>query len=420
MFLNIKEQYLKITYYLLLLLPVCMVFSRAAADFIVVFIAIFFIFNIRDNISLLKNKFVFYFLLFYGWVSVVTFFYAGIDINSLKSISYLRFLLFLLGSYIIFQDKKKFKLFLMMIIFVVSFVEIDILIQFLFGKNIFGFSQKGVRLSGVFGEELIAGSFINKFFPLCVFLLHYLINNFRFKNYIIVVYIFLSLSIVFLTGERSAFFMSVFSLIFYFLYLQNIKKIFLVSILIFIISLISFLSFNQNYFNRYVKQNFIQFGLQFENKKNSIEDSHYFRLWYTAVDDFLNKPYFGYGLNYQKKSCASSAINPSYFLNLNVKKTKCVHPHNYYLDIITTSGIIGLFLFIFFIRSIFKHFDFLIRDNKVIENFNLISKGSAISIALFFWPLQTTGSFFNNLNSIFLFTLIFVFFVSKQEYRVKS
>ena len=49
------------------------------------------------------------------------------------------------------------------------FVSIDIIIQYIFGKDIFGFevtweSGRGRRLSGPFGDEFIAGGYIQRYF----------------------------------------------------------------------------------------------------------------------------------------------------------------------------------------------------------------------------------------------------------------
>jgi O-antigen ligase len=413
MVLNFDKFYLKITYFFLLLLPLSLVLSRAVADFIVVFVAIFFIFNLKNNYKLLKNKICLFFFLLYSWLCLVTFLESKLDINFLKSVAYIRFLFFLLGSYIIFLDKKKLNNFLLFLFLSVIFVEIDLLIQFLNGKNIFGFKQEGVRISGVFGNELIAGSFINKFLPLCAFILIALIKNSKIRNYIVVFYIYFSILIIFVTGDRAPFFMSVLCLIFYILYFKNIKKLFLIGLVGLFISIIILISLNKNYYKRYVKQNMIQIFHAYEKKNYDINSNHYFRLWYTAFDDFLDKPIQGNGLNYEKKTCGTLEIeNPNFVLGLNVKKTKCVHPHNYYLNILSSTGIVGFVLFLLFIKNIFRKFDFL-NFNK---NHNFVTIGSVISIFNFLWPLQTTGAFFNNFNSIIFYIILSVFVVSEKRF----
>ena len=66
-------------------------------------------------------------------------------------------------------DVKKnfFKYFLLIIFFIIF----DSLIQFFFGTNLFGQEIQQSRVSGIFGEELILGSFLLQLLPLTFLLL---------------------------------------------------------------------------------------------------------------------------------------------------------------------------------------------------------------------------------------------------------
>ena len=46
--------------------------------------------------------------------------------------------------------------------------------------------------------------------------------------------------------------------------------------------------------------------------------------------------------------------------------------------------------------------------NSVIKNqsYQFILKGSLLGLLILFWPLKTSGAFFNNFNSLILFTII--------------
>ena len=55
---------------------------------------------------------------------------------------------------------------------VVSFVSLDLIFQFFNGKNLFGLSGgDGRRLSGMFGDELIAGGYLQRFSIFSFFLI---------------------------------------------------------------------------------------------------------------------------------------------------------------------------------------------------------------------------------------------------------
>ena len=71
---------------------------------------------------------------------------------------------------LILDEFKKFKLFLFSIFLTIAFVEVDVIIQFVFGKDIFGHVPSNrVRFSGPFGDELIAGGFITQFLSITFF-----------------------------------------------------------------------------------------------------------------------------------------------------------------------------------------------------------------------------------------------------------
>ena len=47
---------------------------------------------------------------------------------------------------------------------IVLFVCVDIIIQYIFGYDLFGFEATARRFSGPFGDELVSGAFIQRFF----------------------------------------------------------------------------------------------------------------------------------------------------------------------------------------------------------------------------------------------------------------
>ena len=113
----------------------------------------------------------------------------------------------------------------------------------------------------------------------------------------------------------------------------------------------------------------------------------------------------------------------SFFLNCsNVEKdikTKYIgrcntHPHNYYLEIATSLGILGLFLSIIIFSIIFiKSITFTLYSNVVPEIKNIFVPFFIIFVSEIF-PLKTTGSFFTSQTGNFLF-IILAFVVGLME-----
>ena len=87
---------------------------------------------------------------------------------------------------------------------------------------------------------------------------------------------------------------------------------------------------------------------------------------------------------------------------ISQKKRLCSnHPHNYYLQILTETGILGFFVILtigfLFIYFVFKNFKFLKKNN--LQSFFILA--CAISLFLEMFPLRTAGSIFSTSNITF-------------------
>ena len=83
-----------------------------------------------------------------------------------------------------------------------SFVSFDIILQYITGSDLFGLKSYGTHNSGPFGNELIAGGYIQKF---SFFSFFYIFKNFKDKNSNILLSIFIivsHLTAAVLTGNR--------------------------------------------------------------------------------------------------------------------------------------------------------------------------------------------------------------------------
>ena len=146
--------------------------------------------------------------------------------------------------------------FLNIIFYLLLFVILDVFIQHLFHIDILGNkidSSHGRRLSGPFGDEKVAGTFITKLFFVSLIL-------FYKKNYfkkIIFPLIFLTFTAVILTNERSATIMFMSSVIIFITF----YKFKLVHKMLFFLSLI-FLIFTVLYTDDNLKKHFIEIPLK--------------------------------------------------------------------------------------------------------------------------------------------------------------
>ena len=174
-----------------------------------------------------------------------------------KSLSYTRFLiLYFIIKFLIRENKINYKFIFLLFGFASIFVTLDILIQYLFGKDIFGYSVESNqrRLGGPFGEEFVAGSFIQRFYLFAVYfvILFMKFKNYFLSNFVIIFFICVFLLGLFLAGNRIPVVMFFLSIILFFLLEKMFKKKSLVILFIFFIIFSISLGLNKkNFYHHY-------------------------------------------------------------------------------------------------------------------------------------------------------------------------
>ena len=335
----------------------------------------------------------------------------------IKSFSFLRYLiLYFVIRILINNDKINFNLFFKFCSVSVLFVASDLIFQYHFEKDIFGFEGQGRRLGGPFGDELVAGSFLQRF---SFFLFFLLLTSSFFKknssaiNYVI--FVILSLLVSFglvLAGNRIPFIMFLITAFLIFVFNRDNRIHFFSLIVVSIVALSIMYNTNLeikyhyghfqnkiiNLFNSFSDERLIKkkesdkfktfnekyYSIEFNNKSYRMS-SGYVLQFYSGYHTWKQNKIFGGGVKTFKFNC------PKVFYNC------ATHPHNYYLEILSDLGIIGfLIISLMGIYLIFK--SFLIR-NSIISPFIflLISE---------LFPLKTTGSFFTTSNATYIFLIL--------------
>ena len=178
-----------------------------------------------------------------------------------KSFSYLRYLLFYFSlKYLIEKKIINLKFFFISCLAASLFVTFDIFYQLIVGKDIFGYEIINTRkLSGPFGDELIAGGYLLRFSIFSLFLIPLFYNKFSGKllNLIIPFLICTFISGVILSGNRMPLIMYFFTLFLIIIFQKQTRKY----LIIFIAT--SLIVFSLAYkFNLKVKNNFDNFYYQ--------------------------------------------------------------------------------------------------------------------------------------------------------------
>jgi hypothetical protein len=363
-------------------------------DLIVSLSALFFLFYVFKNkeFHLFNNKPLIIFFIFCIYCVLLSVFIAEDTMLSFESsLFYFRIGVFsCLVWYLIDRDKSILIFFYYALVLCFSVLVIDGYIQYFTGVNLTGFKISGTRVSSFFGDELIMGSYLSRFFPL-LFALFLIKKKQKYEIYFIGVLFILVDLLIFMSGERSAFYFLNLSTLFIIILIKEYQKFRLITFIIAIICVV-ILSLNSSKLNeRMFKGPAEDMGLIKSSKEAVIFSKAHDSLIRTAYNMFEDKPLFGHGPKMFRVICADE----KYATGISPCMT---HPHNFYVQLLAETGIIGfLFLFsvlIYVILTALRQFKSIIfKQKKPLTDYQVCLLAS---ILITVWPLTPNGNFFNN------------------------
>ena len=363
----------------------------------------------------------FSFILFTGLFNTIENYYFG-DIKGhddftilLKTIGYLRHLaVYLILKFLIEKNYLKFNFFFISASVFCAFVALDVIYQFFFGVDIFGLESSGRKLSGPFGDELIAGSFIQRF---SLFLLFLFPIFFKIKNKALSLFLFLfsfcliCFSLI-MSGNRMPFVLFLMSIFLIMITEKKLRKYFVLFSL-----LVGFIFLTLFYSNKTIHNNFRVFfrdvtaimkvinpvnlfnDYKFDRKKLPKPTSH-FDEWETFYDTWHMNKFIGGGVRSFRINCPQRKN-----IDIDERATCSTHPHHYYLEILTELGIVGFIIFSIIVFKICWSYFLIKISNKEVSISDKILVPFFMLLFVEIFPLRSTGSFFNSTNA----TCIFIF-----------
>lgn len=396
-----KKKLINLISVLVSLIPLSLVISIAVSELLIFSICLLFLFYsfYYSEFEIYKCFFFKIFLFVYLFLIINTFWSKDFFLSLKVTLPYIRYGILSLVVWYVYENNINFKNNLK-IFFVplILFLVIDGYIQFFFGKNIIGYSTNSVRLSSFFFDEWILGSFIQKFLPL-IFLIMFYKEQSSIRIYSNLIFILLSLILIYLTGERAAFFLGIFYLvlIFYFLILLFFNK----NLYLYFLLLSFFLII---IFNLPLKDRIFLFAentLFIEKFINFYHESYkYFHM--TSLNIYKDHEFIGSGVKTFRILCKE-------YFYLDQIKSCSTHPHNFYFQVIAETGFFGLIILsLIFLIFTFRYLKFYLLPKKLVLN-NLEQIFIISGVVVYLFPIATTGNFFNNfLSIIFFFNLGFV------------
>lgn len=328
--------------------------------------------------------------------------------TSIKSFLFLRFLLFYLFIRILIEKNiLNLKLFFIVSTFSSLFVCFDIFYQLIFGKDIFGYEiNSSIRkLSGPFGDEYIAGGYIQRFSLFAFFLLpifYFSKSSTKLNLFLLPLIFFIFLAGLIFSGNRMPFLLFLLTIILFLFFEMKNKKFF------FLLIAISYITFSIIYnSNTNVQNNFENFNKSIKIIINNFGNRPTNYSKWPYVNEF-SSAYYTWSIN---KSFGGGVKNFNFYCHKSKEKfdlkIKCnSHPHNYYLEILTETGIFGFIIISFlFMRVIYlvlyeKYFSLKkLNNNKIIIPFLIL-------FITEIFPLRSSGSFFTTANASYFFLVL--------------
>ena len=368
----------------------------------------------KKNFSYFKNKYFYILLIFWSYL-IINSLVNNFNLDSLKiSFFYIRYGIFVIAIIALLDfDDRFIKYFFYCILICFTALVLDGFYQYFTGVNILGW-ESYIRVSSFFGDEKILGSYLSRLWPIFFGLSIFILKKNNRLFYVFVIIFILSEALIFLSGDRVAFFYINLSAIFVILFSKKIFKLRLYTLLTTLVLLFIITLINPTAKERVFNQTLNQMNLLNANKLNqekkyifSREHTHHY---ITAYRMFLDHKTLGVGVKNFRKFCSDDKYRES--------DSSCApHPHNTYVQILSETGIIGfLFLilaFIYFIKYVFKHLILRFKSKYYFTDFEICILSG---IAIYLWPIAPTGNVFNNwLNITMILNLPFLIWSRKSN-----
>lgn len=381
--------------WIIIFIPFFLITGPFLSDLGISLVAIIFLINSKkNNLTRYYNNYYFKFFIFFWLLLILSSLLSENILKSLRSsFFYFRFGIFSLCFwYLLEKEKNLIKYLFISLLICFSSLVIDGYVQYLFGKNIFGYElYNEYRVSSFFGSELILGSYLARFFPILFGLFVFLDKSKKNKLllFFITIIFILSEGLIFLSGERLALFFMNLSAVYIIIMLNEYKLYRLWTYVVSLILILFMLNLFPSAKSRLIDQTVRDFTRNTDDTVYIFSKPHT-DMYISAYRIFLDNKFFGVGPRQYRERCEKYSVS----------EYSCeTHPHNTYIELLSETGIFTFFIIASLFISIcvlsIRHIISKLAGNKkgLLNDFEVCLLSSVI-ISL--WPFSPSGSFFNN------------------------
>ena len=204
--------------------------GEAIVNLFLVINLIFIFYIIIKNLNKYKFDYISIVLLCLFYIYLICLGLFTSENSFLKNFAYIRFIILAVGIMFLINSDNNKKIIYYLILISLGLISIDALYQSVFEYNFFGFERSEERrLTGIFNDEEVLGSFLSKFFLLCS-ILFCSIKKSKLENFLFYFSSIIILITIYLSAERLAIFaITIFLGIFFILeFKRNIHKFYFI------------------------------------------------------------------------------------------------------------------------------------------------------------------------------------------------
>ena len=311
-FNSTKEKFIFYSFpaFLFCLIPFFLITGPFLSDLSVSLISLLFLVycSKQKNFSYFKNKYFYIFLIFWFYL-IINSLINNFNFDSLKiAFFYFRYGVFVIAISTLLEVNDKFiKYFFFCIFICFTVLVLDGFYQYFNGENILGL-RGSARISSFFGDEKILGSYLSRIWPIFFGLSIIILKKKNELFFLLVLIFILSEALIFISGDRTAFFNINLSAIFIILFSQKLLKLRLLTLIssFVLLLIISFINptAKERVFDQTLNQINIVNKMKNDNEKLYIFSREHTHHYITAYRMYLDNKILGVGVKNFRNFCS--------------------------------------------------------------------------------------------------------------------